>query len=126
MAGAICVAMKAEGMAAVNPSHPDLQVLIDKGADIGLFAAVARECVEAKKPFAYALATVAGRMRDAAALAVTALAVPSQSSETIYQKSMRLRVAEISPSLARPAPGQATNHTEFFRTLNAPLLEIEK
>lgn len=39
-----------------------------------------------------------------------------KSSETAYQKSMRLRVAEISPSLARAPPGQ-TNHVEFFRAL---------
>ena len=81
MTGAVCMAMKAEGMAAVNPSHPELPVLIDKGADIGLFASVARECVEKKKPFAYALAMVAGRMADAAALAATALSAPISKPE---------------------------------------------
>jgi hypothetical protein len=50
------------------------------------------------------------------------------SGETNYQKSMRLRVAEISPALARPAPGQL-NPTAFFESLKAPqinVLEIAK
>ena len=76
MAGAICVAMKAAGLASVNPSHPDLLVLIDKGADIGLFVAVAQECVAKQKTFPYALATVKGRMADAAVLSDSALAAP--------------------------------------------------
>ncbi|MDO8769207.1 MAG: hypothetical protein Q7K57_10960 [Burkholderiaceae bacterium] len=50
MATAICIAMRAVGMASVNPNHPDLKVLIDKGADIGLFVEVARECVKNGKP----------------------------------------------------------------------------
>jgi len=78
MAGAICVAMKAAGLQSVNPSHPDLLVLIDKGADIGLFVSVARECVAKQKTFAYALATVKGRMVDAAVLAGSALSAPQK------------------------------------------------
>ena len=81
IAGAVCMAMKAEGMATVNPSHPELLVLIGKGADIGLFASVARDCVAAKKPFSYALAVVRGQMADAAALAGTALATPGAPAE---------------------------------------------
>jgi len=76
MAAAICVAMKAAGLASVNPSHPDLLVLIDKGADIGLFVAVAQECVAKQKTFPYALATVKGRMADAAVLSDSALVAP--------------------------------------------------
>lgn len=77
MTGAICMVMKACGMQGVNPSHPDLQVLIDKGADIGLFAEVARDCVAKKKPFSYALAVIKGRMREAAELADTVLSKPT-------------------------------------------------
>lgn len=80
MASAICVAMKASGLISVNPSHPDLLVLIDKGADIGLFVAVALECVARQKTFAYALATVKGRMADAAVLAGSALSAPHQQA----------------------------------------------
>ena len=44
--GSICMAMKAVGMASVNPSSPDLKVLIDNGADIGLFVEAARTSVK--------------------------------------------------------------------------------
>jgi hypothetical protein len=121
MTGAICMVMKACGMQGVNPSHPDLQVLIDKGADIGLFAEVARDCVAKKKPFSYALAVIKGRMRDAAALADTELLKPTVMpalAETNYQRSMRERVAEIAPEIARKAPGQIHSRpqtaVEFF------------
>ena len=40
----------------------------------------------------------------------------SQASETVYQKSMRLRVAEISPALARPEPGRI-GPDDFFANL---------
>lgn len=86
IAGAICVAMKASGLASVNPSHPDLQVLIDKGADIGLFVDAAKEAVKKQKPFAYVLAMVKGRMVDAAALAQTALAAPSLQAGTVNKQ----------------------------------------
>ena len=45
------------------------------------------------------------------------------ASETAYQRSARLRVAEISPELARAAPGQQ-NPTDYFRTFDVPTLEI--
>lgn len=44
-------------------------------------------------------------------------------AETAYQRSMRERVGEIAPGLARPAPGAAKNPTEFFETALPPLLE---
>lgn len=83
--------MKAEGMAAVNPAHPELQVLIDKGADIGLFASVARECVEKGKGFPYALAMVKGRMADAAALAATATAMPMTRGKAPQAESFAMQ-----------------------------------
>ena len=43
----------------------------------------------------------------------------TQASETVYQKSMRLRVAEISPALARPAPGYVSPD-QFFINLSKP------
>ena len=80
--GSICMAMKAVGMASVNPASPDLKVLIDNGADIGLFVEAARAAVKKQKGFAYALAMVKGQMADAAALAAEALAVPAASEKT--------------------------------------------
>jgi hypothetical protein len=50
-----------------------------------------------------------------------------QRAETPYQRSMRERMTEVSPELARPAPGQApsiNNITDFFQ--NATTLELKK
>lgn len=80
MATAVCIALKSIGMAGVNPGNEKLQILLRSGADIGDFVAVGRTCVETGKPFAYLLATVAGKMKDAAALAQTAMAAPQQAA----------------------------------------------
>jgi len=47
-------------------------------------------------------------------------------TETAYQRSMRERVAEVSPLLARPAPGQAPaiNATDYFQ--NIPAIGVTK
>lgn len=95
MTGAICMVMKASGMGVVNPNHPDLKVLIDKGADVGLFAEVARECAAKGKPFAYALAVVKGRMADAAALATTAMSLPLAKQQAPQAESFAERDARI-------------------------------
>jgi len=72
MAGAVCVALKSIGMGKVNPTNQSLIDLLAQGAEIGMFVDVGRECVESHKPFSYLLATVKGRMADAAALAAKA------------------------------------------------------
>lgn len=48
------------------------------------------------------------------------------NSETAYQRSMRERVAEVSPLLARPAPGAqpAQDATAYFQTI--PAIEVTK
>lgn len=80
--GSICLAMKAVGMSSVNPASPDLKVLIDNGADIGLFVEAAKTAVKKQKGFAYALATVKGQMADAAAMAAEALSAPAATAKT--------------------------------------------
>jgi uncharacterized protein YdaU (DUF1376 family) len=62
----VCMAMKAAGMALVNPSNPVLTELLRSGATEADFVQVAAECVQSGKGFAYALATVKGRQQDAA------------------------------------------------------------
>ena len=74
MAAAVCVALKSIGMGQVSPGNQNLKNLIDEGADIGTFVEIGRECVENKKPFAYLLAKVRGRMSDAALAASAATA----------------------------------------------------
>lgn len=45
------------------------------------------------------------------------------TSETAYQKSMRLRVAEVSPALAKPAPDEQTA-VSFFKAIDVQAREI--
>ena len=61
--GAICLALKKHQILDVNPSHPKLLALIEAGASIEEFEGAAAE-VSVKK-FAYVMATVEGRRKDA-------------------------------------------------------------
>ena len=57
--------MRTAGLATVNPSHPDLPVLIEQGAEIGMFEQAARQAAQRGKSFAYALGIVRGQLQDA-------------------------------------------------------------
>lgn len=90
--GAICIVLKSEGIASVNPSHPDLAALINAGAEVGQFAAAARAATAKGKGFAYALGIVKSQMRDAASLAAESLAKPRDSprqTETFRERDDR-------------------------------------
>lgn len=68
--GAACVAMKAAGLppTELNPSHPDLLRLLQAGVTPETFGATAAEGkAKGKARLAWVLATVEGRLRDAAA-----------------------------------------------------------
>ena len=66
---AVCMVIKAEGIASVNPQHPDLMALIDQGADVGLFASAAKNASEKGKGFSYVLGIVKGQIADAKSIA---------------------------------------------------------
>lgn len=66
-AGAICRALKQAGLANVNPGHPRLLALIDAGATVGEFIALAPKAIaEGGEPFAYLLGAVEGERKRAA------------------------------------------------------------
>jgi uncharacterized protein YdaU (DUF1376 family) len=82
--GAICMVLKSEGIAFVNPSHPGLLALIDAGADVGHFAEVAKACkAKGKASFAYVLAMVEGQMKDAAEVADMVLSAPTKNKPSL-------------------------------------------
>jgi uncharacterized protein YdaU (DUF1376 family) len=92
MAGAVCTALRAEGISAVNPSHPKLLALLEKGAllDIFIGAARAESTKKASKPFAYVLAVVEGQMLEAentSAKALSARSPPLNRQEAIEEKN---------------------------------------
>lgn len=92
---AICMAIRAEGIASTNPGHPDLKALIDKGAEVQNFVAAARVAREKGKGFAYVLGVVKGQLNDASEIATSASAQRIQPSETGHQRAMRDRFEEM-------------------------------
>ena len=78
--GKACMAMKAVGMAAVNPSSPVLVALLDAGITLPELVGAATDAVEKGKGFAYALATAEGRRRDAAAMVPLPKTPPARAS----------------------------------------------
>lgn len=103
-AGEACKAMKAAGMAQVNPSHPKLTALLEAGITVDELIEAASHAVENGKPFAYALATAEGRRRDAATAPLPAVRA---AGETAYQRSMRERMQQFAPGVAAKAPGHS-------------------
>jgi hypothetical protein len=65
LAAVVCRRLRAAGIAAVNPSHPDLLALIAEGATAQEFADAGHIAAERGKGFAYLLATVRGQREDA-------------------------------------------------------------
>lgn len=79
MAGAVCITLRAKGIASVNPSHPDLLALLAAGVDVGAFSLAAQVAVDRGRPtLAYVLGVVKGQQADAQRLASQAVASPSQ------------------------------------------------
>lgn len=66
---AVCIALKAAGVQAVNPSHPTLRVLVDSGATVEEFVAAAAKASGKGNAFAYVLGVVEGERKRAAATA---------------------------------------------------------
>jgi hypothetical protein len=68
-AGLVCRAMRKAGLADVNPSHPELVVLLQAGASEEEFVAAAQDAVHRRRGFMYALAIVKKRREEAAEVA---------------------------------------------------------
>lgn len=99
-AGEACIAMKVAGLPEVNPSHPTLIALLDAGITLPELAEAAREAAKKKKSFAYALATAAGRRRDAAIPPMPqARASPQRPSEPAWRTEQRERMRQLAPGV---------------------------
>lgn len=68
-AGIVCRALRAAGIANVNPGHPRLKALLAAGATEAEFVAFASKAKAASDPFAYVLGAVEGERKRAAASA---------------------------------------------------------
>lgn len=92
------MAIRKAGIAAVNPGHPDLLRLLDAGVTAQVFADTAAELVgKGKGKFPLLLATVEGRLRDAAQAGAVPAAAPDpmswrKSSEGVMAMAEKLGV----------------------------------
>lgn len=70
-AGSICKAIKAKGVQGLNPSHPELLALIEKGVTVETFEAAAEVCAKSNPPknLGYLLAIVKRQLNEAAEIA---------------------------------------------------------
>lgn len=93
-AGLVCRAMKAAGMAAVNPGDPRLMALIDQGATLAEFEGLAAEAVEKRKGFAWVLAVLAARREEAQALRLAPSAEDSTPWHQGGRKAIEAKAAE--------------------------------
>jgi hypothetical protein len=80
-AGAVCVALRAEGMTTVNPGHPDLLALLADGAEIQDFVDAARLARERGKGFSYAVGVVKGQRGDAQRMAAESRSKPKPKED---------------------------------------------
>lgn len=78
----VCMAMKAEGMQSVNPSHPDLILLLQsESSQVVEFSEAAKQAVKLGKGFAYALGIVSGQRGDALRKKSESAVSPSKKQE---------------------------------------------
>ena len=106
-AAVACRAMRAAGLASVNPSSPVLAELLAAGADEAAFVAAAQHAAALGKGFAYALGTVRVQMADAARAAagvrgVAGGAPPARASppEPAWRTEQRQRTLQAVPGIA--------------------------
>jgi hypothetical protein len=117
-AGQVSKAMRVAGLSDAHPGSQTLKTLIDAGATLDEFTGAAAKAVEAGKGFAYALGIVKREREQAQAMAGRLHRGELPKAETAYQRSMRERVEEIAPEIARQDPTNAVQASEFFRTID--------
>jgi len=125
---AVVMVIKAEGVGSVNPSHPDLQSLIDQGADAGQFAEAARAAVAKGKGFAYVLGIVKGQLADAQGMVNRAteqplgMGKPKLPMETFRERDARLGREKWERLTGRQHPDSPRH--EVFDDLTLPATDV--
>ena len=100
--GEICKALKAIGIADVNPGHADLLMLLEAGADQAEFEGAARTALKSAKGFAYTLGIVK-RSRESAAKTLQNIhqgAMPTQASQPNRQVALEQRNRKVADEWA--------------------------
>ena len=100
--GEICKALKAIGIADVNPGHADLLMLLEAGADQSEFEGAARTALKSAKGFAYTLGIVK-RSRESAAKTLQNIhqgAMPTQAAQPNRQVALEQRNRKVADEWA--------------------------
>lgn len=71
--GLAALAMRQQGMGDAHPGHADLRALVDAAVSIEEFQGIAKEAVDKRKGFAWALAALRNRRAEAAAKPIAAV-----------------------------------------------------
>lgn len=116
--GQICKAMKGAGVPDVNPGNQTLKALVEAGAGLSEFVGAATKAASDGKGFAYALGIVKREREQASVMVGRLHRGELPKAETAYQRSMRERVEEIAPEIARHDPSSAMQAVDFFRTID--------
>ena len=133
--GAVCVVLKSEGIASVNPSHAGLIGLLESGATLDDFLAAAGLAKEAQKPtFAYVLGIVKNILSDgqkAGAVGAKNSSNRKPSAETFRERDARLarerweqETGRVHPDHAPPSPA-VSDGVFGGDVIDAPVREIE-
>ena len=98
-AGTVCKAIRAKGIADVNPSNPKLRALVDKGVGVETFEQAAEVCAKATPPkgLAYLLGIVERQLREAADIGASPgmpTAAWDESRSSIEAKAAQLGIAK--------------------------------
>lgn len=102
-AGTVCKAIRAKGVADVNPSNPELLALIGQGVTVETFEAAAETCAKAKPPkgVAYLLGIVKRQLGEAAAIAsgpaAATATIDPDSQQAVEAEGMRLGLGKCPP-----------------------------
>lgn len=123
-AGAACLTLKAAGIADTNPGNPKLRALLDAGVGLQEIVGAAEKAKAAGSPrFAYVIGILEGDRKRAAEMAAQLHRGDLPTTETAYQRTMRERVQQFAPSLARQAPAAQParqSAVEFFNAIEVP------
>ena len=108
-AGQIGLAFRRAGVdsTTINLADPRLTELLRQGATPAEFEGLALEAISKgiDKPVPWIYATLQGRRAEASRIALA----PRGSTETAYQRSMRERMEQATPTIAAKRPGAPTN-----------------
>lgn len=100
-AGLACRAMRGAGIAATNPGNLDLRALLEQGATVEEFRALAVEAMEKQPPlgdpFKWVLSVLPSRRAKAAAIRLAPAARPTVESDAASRTAAMLAADRMTP-----------------------------